>query len=217
MDSTNSSSEVLQLSDPTPTARDGRWSDSDLPSRDTSTTDDELIGQHLLGDLAAFDVIYQRHKGALYRFFLRQLNEAGANDAFQDIWIKVIDALPRYTPQGKFSSYLFTIAHNVLMDYHKKQMRSAEYTDNQQALDVAPAAGQESAEHLIQEEINTALYAEIKKLPINQRSVWILKQETNLSIKQIAELTSTSLEGAKSRLRYARETLKAGMQRYVRS
>ena len=103
------------------------------------------------------------------------------------------------------------------MDYHKKHMRNSEYTDSQQALDVIPAKDRDSAEHLIQDEMRTALYAEIRKLPINQRSVWILKQETNLSIKQIAELTSTSLEGAKSRLRYARETLKAGMQRYVRS
>ena len=165
----------------------------------------------------AFNVLYQRHKGAVYRFFLRQLEEAEANDAFQDTCIKVVDALPRYAPQGRFRSYLFTIAHSVLMDYHKKHMRNSEYTDSQQALDVIPATDRDSAEHLIQDEMRTALYAEIRKLPINQRSVWILKQETNLSIKQIAELTSTSLEGAKSRLRYARETLKAGMQRYVRS
>ena len=54
----------------------------------------------------------------------------------------------------------------------------------------------------------------IARLPHHQREVWILKQETNLSTRDIAKITHASEEGVKSRLRYATDKLKAGMAGY---
>ncbi|HET7730892.1 MAG TPA: sigma-70 family RNA polymerase sigma factor, partial [Usitatibacter sp.] len=70
------------------------------------------------GDAAAFEALYARHKGALYRFVLRSVKARGeAEELFQDIWMRVIDARARYAPQAKFTTWLYTIAHNRLVDH----------------------------------------------------------------------------------------------------
>ena len=70
-------------------------------------TDEILMQRYALGDFAAFEQLYQRHKGGLYRYFLRQLgNHALAEDLFQDIWSKVISQAPKYKIKAKFSTWL---------------------------------------------------------------------------------------------------------------
>ena len=100
------------------------------------------------------------------------------------------------------------------MDFHRKQARAPELAD----VEDTEIAGNESPEQEIdQAELHAQFRSELEKLPIHQRSVWVLKQESGLSLEQIAKMTSSTKEGVKSRLRYANEKLKAGMQKYVRS
>ena len=177
------------------------------------STDDELITAYLGGDQTAFHDLYTRYKSSVYGYFKRQLADAPAQDAFQDTWLKVIDRLHEYEERGQFSGYLFTVAHNVLMDAHRKQARTPEgpeVDDQHVASDHTPEQA------LDKDQLSAQFQKELKKLPIHQRSVWILKQETALSIEQIAKMTDSTKEGVKSRLRYANEKLKAGMQKYVR-
>ncbi|NKC01511.1 MAG: sigma-70 family RNA polymerase sigma factor [Pseudomonadales bacterium] len=180
----------------------------------TEATDDSLISLYLTGDQAAFEQLYGRYKTSLYGYFRRQLPDAMANDAFQDTWIRLIDSLQKYQANEQFSGYLFTIAHNTLMDYHRKQARNPEVT-NDDAIEF-PAQKDDEPDR-VQDRAETLrnFQNELKKLPIQQRSAWVLKQETNFSNEEIARLTDTSAEGVKSRLRYASEKLKAGMQKYV--
>ena len=181
--------------------------------RDGAADDDALVAAYLDGDVHAFETLYRRHKDPLYRFFVRQLPAATAQDAFQDTWLKLVDALPTYKAQERFAAYLFAIAHNVLNDHHRRQMRSPEPSEPEVE---HPATTPGSEMDHEQAELRARLHELVRALPLNQRTVWLLRQETDLSLQQIARLTRSSVEGAKSRLRYARETLKAGMQRYVR-
>ena len=176
-------------------------------------SDDQLVAAYLKGDQAAFQDLYARYKSSVFGYFKRQLSDAQAQDAFQDTWIKVIDRLGGYEQRGQFSGYLFTIAHNVLMDTHRKEARSPINS----ALENEDILSDDTPDHALdKDQISAQFQVELKKLPIHQRSVWILKQETALSIEQIAKLTDSTKEGVKSRLRYANEKLKAGMQKYVR-
>ena len=187
-------------------------SEAPLPQKN-KPDDDQLITAYLGGDPTGFQRLYERYKSSVFGYFKRQLPEAQAQDAFQDTWIKVIDNLEQYRANGQFSGYLFTIAHNVLMDAHRKQARSpetTEYSDEEEDITATPEQDLDS------EQISKQFQSELKKLPIHQRSVWILKQETEFSIEQIAKVTNSTKEGVKSRLRYANEKLKAGMQKYVR-
>lgn len=186
----------------------------------SGASDDDLLERYMLraqnpGSQAAFALLYERHKGPVYRFFLRQLPEDAAHDAFQETWTKLIASAHKYKAEGKFRSYLFTIAYNVLHDWQRKQMRDALKATNpvepdelQADTDVAGSAEQA--------QLAAHLHSELRKLPITQRAAWLLKQESGLGLQEIAQLTNTTLEGVKSRIRYANTKLKSGMQKYVK-
>ncbi len=190
-----------------------------------TVTDEALMTAYAGGDATAFDALYVRHKGALYRYFKRQLNDAEANDCYQALWEKIINNRDRYQPDGPFRSYLFTIAHNVLMDHFRRQGGiagvtagvTARATSGAQETDPDSLPSQGSEPHVISErtELRKKLHALILGLPAHQREAWLLRQETDFSTADIARVTGTSEEGVKSRLRYARDKLKQGMARYV--
>ena len=78
------------------------------------------------GDAGAFDALYARHKGGLYRYLLRQCREAAAaEELFQDVWMNLIRARAGYTVQAKFTTYLYRLAHNRLIDHYRKNSHVA--------------------------------------------------------------------------------------------
>jgi RNA polymerase sigma-70 factor (ECF subfamily) len=170
------------------------------------------------GDNAAFDELYERHRGALYRYFARQLPAAEANDCFQSVWLKLINARDSYLPSGPLVNFLFTLAHNVLMDHYRVSGRAL--TTDPEQLDTptdndlreTPTNGIDDIER---SRLQEKLHGLIRSLPFHQREAWLLQQESSLSHQEIAMVTATSEEGVKSRLRYARAKLKAGLKAYV--
>jgi len=183
------------------------------PTEPDTQSDEALMSAYADGDASAFDVLYERHKGPLYRYFTRQLSESEANDCFQILWEKLIGNRDRYRPDSAFKSYLFTIAHNVLMDHFRKLGRIGPESDTEPD-DLSHDGTGPAADHERGELIGK-LHGLIRSLPNNQREAWLLRQETTFSTADIARVTGTSEEGVKSRLRYAREKLKQGMARYV--
>ncbi|MEM7099341.1 MAG: sigma-70 family RNA polymerase sigma factor [Pseudomonadota bacterium] len=174
--------------------------------------DEALVAGYLAGDQTAFEVLYTRHKGAIFRYLLHQLPRAAAEDAFQETWLKIVKALPGYSEQGKFQAYIFRICHNVLMDHHRASMKGVEETGIDEDLE---DTGSEVSGNASNMQLREILMRQLAALPVAQRSAWILKHETQLTINQIAELTDTTAEGVKSRLRYAMDKLKSRMQKYV--
>lgn len=176
-------------------------------------TDEALMLAYADGDAPAFDRLYDRHRGALYRYLRRQLPESEAHDCFQSLWEKLIDNRHRYRPEGSFRSYLFTIAHNVLMDHYRKQGRIGTESGADPDALASSAPGPEIKRE--RGELREILHGLIRALPVHQRDAWLLRQEAAFSTLEIARVTGTSEEGVKSRLRYARDKLKAGMAPYV--
>src|SRR5947209_13303645 len=88
-------------------------------SAHTDEPDDErLMLDYAAGDLAAFDRLYRRHKGGVYRYLLRQCKSpASADELFQDIWMNLIRARASYKPTARFTTWLYTLAHNRLVDH----------------------------------------------------------------------------------------------------
>jgi RNA polymerase sigma-70 factor (ECF subfamily) len=76
------------------------------------SSDEDLMLAYAAGDAAAFDAIYARHKGGVYRYLLRQCRDAGiAEQLFQDVWMNLIRVRTRQ-PSAKFTTWLYTLAHN---------------------------------------------------------------------------------------------------------
>src|SRR5581483_459483 len=87
-----------------------------------ASSDQSLMLAYRAGDAAAFDVLYARHKGGVYRYLLRHCSNAGtADELFQDVWMSVIRVRESYEPTAKFTTWLYRIAHNRVIDHWRAQ------------------------------------------------------------------------------------------------
>lgn len=185
---------------------------------DPAMTDEVLMLAYRDGDARAFDALYTRYKGSLYRYLLRQCSGAAvAEELFQDIWFNLIRARERYEPRAKFATYLFSLAHNRLIDHYRKSSRSVpiSYDDDP---DDAPLVERVGGDHRDDPawraeigEQSRQLQALIQELPEAQREAFLMREEADLSLEEIAAATGVNAETAKSRLRYAVNKLKQGM------
>ncbi len=176
-------------------------------------TDEELMLAYGAGDAAAFDALYARHRGPVFRYLRRQTgNAALAEELFQDVWLKLIDARAGYEPRAKFTTWLFTIAHNRLMDHFRSASRAAIVSYEDDPADDVPAGTPGPAESAERRESAVQLLAAIEALPAAQREAFVLQQEGELSVEEIARATGVNRETAKSRLRYAMTKLRASLR-----
>jgi RNA polymerase sigma-70 factor (ECF subfamily) len=179
------------------------------------SSDEELMLCYRDGDAGAFDVLYGRHRGGVYRYFLRQCRDtAVAEELFQDVWMNLVRARASYTVQAKFSTYLYRLAHNRLVD-HYRQRRPATVSHGEDDCDVLESIPDERelpADLGIDLKQQAArLMSLIAELPEAQREAFLLQQEGGFSIEEIASATGVTRETAKSRLRYALAKLRQGM------
>lgn len=167
------------------------------------------------GETGAFDLLYQRHKGPLYRYVQRMIrNPALGDEIYQDVWMRFIDARAKYRESGKFRAWLFQIAHNRIMDHFRKQQPEQEL-DEEKTVTTLPQAAWQNPEKMVDHQLFADKLLELLSvLPAPQRETFLLRQEAGLSLKEIAELTQTSDEGAKSRLRYAIARLRQGLSEF---
>ena len=167
--------------------------------------DEELMLAYRDGDAAAFERLYARHKGPLYRFVLRSLpDRALAEELYQEAWIRVIEARGRYQVEARFKTWLYTIAHNLLVDHWRKRGLSLVALEEEDAVGEAldPARQAEARDDL------RRLLAALQALPPAQREAFLLHEEAGMSVAEIAAATGSNEEAAKSRLRYAMSKLK---------
>ena len=170
-------------------------------------TDEQLMHRYAKGDAQAFDHLYERHRGPLYRYFLRQVSDtATANDLYQGAWEKIIKARRRYRSNAPFTVWMYRIAHNHLVD-HYRRLRPAE--ELQEGLMADTKTG--PAQAMLDNEQRQRLRAGIIALPAEQRNALLLKLETGLKMEDIARVTGVSRETVKSRLRYAVKKLRQGL------
>lgn len=186
---------------------------------DAGPSDEELMLRFGGGDAAAFDALYERHRGGVFRYFMRQCgNRAAAEELFQDIWMNLVQARGRYRVEAKFSTYLYTLAHNRLMDHFRQHRRHdlvALDQDDDEALEL-PGSVTLQPERAAQSRQQAArLLALVEALPAAQREAFLLQEEGGLTLEEIAGVTGSNREAVKSRLRYALAKLREGMKDYL--
>ena len=172
-------------------------------------TDEQLMLAYAAGDAAAFETLYARHKSGLYRFVLRGIKERGiAEELFQEIWVRVIEARRRYAPRARFTTWLYTIAHNRMIDHWRKRGLSVVSLERGGLDDPAPPEPAAEAAREPQRRAETSeqlerLVRALEALPPTQREAFLMREEGGLSLAEIATATGSNEEAVKSRLRYA--------------
>lgn len=173
--------------------------------------------QYQQGDQAAFETLYRRYKDVLYRYFLKNSSDSHqSEELYQEVWIKLINSAARYQAKAKFKTYLFTIAHNTLIDFYRKRKptHTFDYEDaemKQELINTSPSLMLPEDEFSLQQKTKQFLHA-LEQLPASQKEAALLHFEQDLTVDEIAEITKVNPETAKSRLRYAKNKLKAAIQ-----
>ncbi len=170
--------------------------------------DDELMLTFAAGDAGAFDALYERYRKPLYRYLFHAVGDrAVADDLYQDIWSRIIDARAQFRRGNGFKRWAFRIAHNRLVDHWRAVGR-------QPAMDSEPTeqlADQHSGGPDANAERNQQadrLRSALMKLPAEQREAFLLQQEAGLTLAELAERDGVGRETVKSRLRYATAKLR---------
>lgn len=193
-----------------------------LPAEHESRTDEALMRSYGGGDGRAFEVLYDRHKAATYRYFLRHAGgqAATADELHQDLWMKVIGARERYEARAKFSTWLYTLARRRMIDHWRARdgisLASLEEGENFAHAEASLAAlkdcGDDPLDASIDLQARQRLLAALVDVPTLQRDAFLLHVEGGLSLEDIAGLTSASIETVKSRLRYAYRRLRKALE-----
>jgi RNA polymerase sigma-70 factor (ECF subfamily) len=189
-------------------------------SQRDNESDEMLMLAYAAGHAGAFDTLYGRHKGGVYRYLRNHCRNAGlADEMFQDIWMNVIRVRQTYAPTAKFATWLYTLAHHRLVDHWRVQGRATFLSiddeaddDTREHVEALPGrAADEPENRATNAQIGARLKAALAQVPPAQRDAFLLQQEGDLSLAEIAQLTGVGVETVKSRLRYAvaklRETL----------
>jgi RNA polymerase sigma-70 factor, ECF subfamily len=177
----------------------------------TEVNDEQLMLQYAKGDAQAFEQLYQRHKGGLYRYCLRLLgNTAKAEECFQEVWMKLINSRVNYQPRALFTTYLYRIAHNHVIDIVRKEKKFKLEVELDESSDyqVNGDSNEGIADQIIAENRQLALREQIESLPFEQKNTLLLKLDAGLSLEEIADIQNCGRETVKSRLRYANARLK---------
>jgi RNA polymerase sigma-70 factor (ECF subfamily) len=191
----------------------------------TDRDSDEFLMQAFAGgDAAAFTRLYDRHERPTLRFIRHRLgpqHEGAADDVLQETWISVARGAARYVPTARFTTWLFTVARNRVIDHLRGQAHAmlsidaplpgaADGDDDRErwadrvAADPAdgPLARIESREQA------RAFLDALALLPEPQREAFMLQAEGGLSVAEVAQATGVGTETAKTRLRYAKAKLR---------
>lgn len=184
----------------------------------TQPSDEELVTTYLEeGDENAFRQLVERHQDRIFGYLMGMVKDrAVANDLFQETFLRVINAMQdrrgSYTHQGQWLSWVMRIARNATIDHIRKQKKWKDVPQDDgegrsfwdTVADDAPHADEE----LHRSEQRDWLDEHIQQLAPEQREVLLLRQETDLTFREIAELTDVSINTALGRMRYALKNLR---------
>lgn len=182
----------------------------------TELCDATLLALYKSGDERAFELLVHKHKSKIYStIYLIVKDRYTAEDLLQETFIKVIEIIKsgRYVEEGKFLPWAVRIAHNLAIDWFRKDRRYPTIvTEDGSPLLESMSFADESEETVkMRRETHTYLRSCIQTLPETQREVLLLRHFANMSFQEIAESTGVSINTALGRMRYALINLRKKM------
>lgn len=190
--------------------------------RARETPDEELVARTLAGDHGAFAVLVRRYQDRLVSFLFRMLRDLDtAHDLTQEAFVRVYQALDRYDPQFKFSTWTFRVAHNLGIDeLRRRRIRwvplqrhedDGEGPRERELVSHGPSPYQDLRNELRGGAIQEAIDA----LPADYRELILMRHMGELSYEEIAQLKRMPLGTVKNKLFRGRQMLKDRLADYL--
>lgn len=174
--------------------------------------DQDLVKAYIDGDESALTTLLEKHQTQIFHYILSKIkNREIANDVFQDTFIKVIRTLKsgNYNEEGKFLPWVMRIAHNLVIDYFRRESKvrmiseSSSFSDEFNIFSTVKDDGLNVEQQIAKSEIENQVTGFIQHLPENQKEILMMRIYQDMSFKEIAELKSISINTALGRMRYA--------------
>ena len=173
-----------------------------------SLSDAILVSQYINGDEPSLSILINRHQQRLYSFIYSKVYDRDVTeDVFQDTFIKVIKTLKlgKYNEEGKFLPWVMRIAHNLVIDYFRKNKRMPKFNNSKDfdIFSVLSDSALNAEDKLVRSQIHNDIRKLVEELPEDQRTVLKMRMYNDMSFKEISENTSVSINTALGRMRYA--------------
>jgi RNA polymerase sigma-70 factor (ECF subfamily) len=170
--------------------------------------DSILVRDYISGDEKALEILIKRHNQRITSFiYSKVLDRDIAEDIFQDTFIKVIKTLKKgnYSEEGKFLPWVMRIAHNLIIDFFRKNKRLPKFegSDDFNIFSVISDDKLNAEKQIIKDQIDSNLELLIEELPDDQKEVLVMRIYRDMSFKEISENTGVSINTALGRMRYA--------------
>jgi RNA polymerase sigma-70 factor (ECF subfamily) len=174
-------------------------------------TDEQLLLLLSQGDTGAFDELYGRYSQRLFAFFRRMFRSDAekAEDAVQDLFVKIIERPARFNTELNFSSWVFSVAYNMCKNEYKHQtiVNGAHIEIRQTSTRNDASFFKNIAERIDRKEFRRLLQDELELLHADKRTAFLLKYQEHKSIKEIAQIMDCSEGTVKSRIFYTAQHL----------
>ncbi|UCH64396.1 MAG: sigma-70 family RNA polymerase sigma factor [Ignavibacterium sp.] len=163
---------------------------------------EQLLKRCRSNDQAAFGSLINLYRKQLFSYLLRLSgNKMLAEDLFQETLIKVWKGLNKYNEQNKFSSWLFSIAHNVAVDSARsKEVRNKHMSSSD---NYTYQSSSNPHSDFVETETREILMSAVDTLPEKQKEVFLLRLHSGMQFKEIAEITKQPLNTVLGHMHYA--------------
>jgi RNA polymerase sigma-70 factor, ECF subfamily len=189
--------------------------------------DEALMLQHADGSEEAYAVLVKRHQRGVLNYIFRMVqNRQVAEELTQEVFVALVRNAARYQPTAKFTTYLYTIASNIISKEWARQKRrpkffslSAWWSSNDHDDEMNPLDHIEDQKSCVlnafkRGEISEAVNAALKHLPEHQREAFVLRRFQELSYEEIAEICEVPVGTVKSRVVRAERALRPHLEKY---
>ena len=169
-------------------------------------------------DPELLDLLIEQYQFRLFRYLLHLTSSRErAEDFFQETWVRVLERGSQYDGRWKFEAWLFTIARNLVLDWHRRKkpesfesLRGRE--EDAPAFDVRDEKSATPLESVLSNEQREGVHTSLGKISAVYREVLVLRFQEEMQLEEIAGVLSTPVSTVKSRLYRGIEALRGAMQ-----
>lgn len=172
-------------------------------------SDKQLVDSYRNGNVASFELLLERHQNKVFSYILSLVRDRQlADDIFQDTFLKIIRTIKAgaYKEEGKFIQFAMRVAHNLIIDYFRKEKRlpmTDSVNKDYDLIDNAKIKDLSVEDKMVTEQVYDDIRKMIEFLPDEQREVLNMRMYADMSFKEIADATNVSINTALGRMRYA--------------